>query len=230
MLYKKSEERVHSQHKKHATERRLPTRKLEEKQREEGLAQPLDETNKGFKMLQKMSFGGSTSALADKLRSAEPLKIEVKNDSLGLGKKTADTQRVRELIDREMAKKRVLEADFLDAKRSQLTANQTFKDLIKSQICCHQLDDTSNLSAPIERWFWPRAAREPLDKPEDIDEETYEDPEADLEQIETAEKLQKLTDYLRDTYSYCIWCGTRFDSSEDMTNSCPGATRISHDE
>ncbi|VDN18815.1 unnamed protein product [Gongylonema pulchrum] len=41
-------------------------------------------------------------------------------------------------------------------------------------------------------------------------------------------RLSEITDYLRSTHCYCIWCGAQYDSEEELENSCPGKTRISH--
>jgi len=45
----------------------------------------------------------------------------------------------------------------------------------------------------------------------------------------TKERLDKILSYLRLTYSYCFWCGMRYDNQEDMQNSCPGETEDDHD-
>lgn len=47
--------------------------------------------------------------------------------------------------------------------------------------------------------------------------------------LKTKERLDKILSYLRLTYSYCFWCGMRYDNQEDMQNSCPGETEEDHD-
>jgi len=46
---------------------------------------------------------------------------------------------------------------------------------------------------------------------------------------ETAEKLTALTDYLRLQHRYCVWCGTQFESDEDLQLNCPGPNAEAHE-
>ncbi|SRR5258708_4650451 len=50
-----------------------------------------------------------------------------------------------------------------------------------------------------------------------------------IEISKVKERLDKVLSYLRSKYSYCFWCGTRYDNQEDMQNSCPGETEEEHD-
>ncbi|EIW82229.1 hypothetical protein CONPUDRAFT_136758 [Coniophora puteana RWD-64-598 SS2] len=43
------------------------------------------------------------------------------------------------------------------------------------------------------------------------------------------DRLRELLAYLRDRYSYCLWCGTEYDGSEDLAANCPGPTEEEHD-
>ncbi|KAM5535641.1 hypothetical protein V8D89_010628 [Ganoderma adspersum] len=45
----------------------------------------------------------------------------------------------------------------------------------------------------------------------------------------TQDRLTLVLDYLRRKYSYCFWCGTRYDDAEDMENNCPGEDEDAHD-
>ncbi|KAK7504149.1 hypothetical protein BaRGS_00004453 [Batillaria attramentaria] len=44
-----------------------------------------------------------------------------------------------------------------------------------------------------------------------------------------AEQLQALTEYLRTTHCYCIWCGTKYEDADDLRSNCPGDTAEAHD-
>merc|ERR1712098_108923 len=96
-----------------------------------------------------------------------------------------------------------------------------------------------------EEFFWLPSAckKEALDEeeePEDPRQDPYqrltcEEEEEDEEEDESSqihfsdrEKLEMVTRYLRNTYKYCIWCGTAFDSIEDLNSNCPGNSAAAH--
>ena len=35
--------------------------------------------------------------------------------------------------------------------------------------------------------------------------------------------------YLRDRYSYCLFCGCQYEDQEDMTSCCPGINEEDHE-
>ncbi|KAK2004656.1 hypothetical protein LX36DRAFT_649719 [Colletotrichum falcatum] len=60
---------------------------------------------------------------------------------------------------------------------------------------------------------------------EDLDEE---DPELDgFNELEDAEKLVRLVEYLRKEHRYCFWC--KFTYPDDEMEGCPGVTEEDHD-
>ncbi|XP_071445339.1 G patch domain-containing protein 11 [Hetaerina americana] len=50
----------------------------------------------------------------------------------------------------------------------------------------------------------------------------------DEDELQPEEKLEVLTEYLRKTYFFCTWCGTKFEGKEDLETHCPGNTRDDH--
>lgn len=59
-------------------------------------------------------------------------------------------------------------------------------------------------------------------------EEVQEDPELDeFWALESAEKLQRIVEYLRTTYNYCFWCKFRYPDA--TMEGCPGVTEEEHD-
>ncbi|XP_046387485.1 G patch domain-containing protein 11 [Ischnura elegans] len=48
------------------------------------------------------------------------------------------------------------------------------------------------------------------------------------DELQPEEKLEVLTEYLRKTYFFCTWCGTKFEGKEDLEANCPGTTREDH--
>lgn len=62
----------------------------------------------------------------------------------------------------------------------------------------------------------------------EIEELEDEDPELDdFNTLEPAKRLQKVVQYLRDTYCYCFWCKYRY--TDDLMEGCPGTTEEDHD-
>ncbi|KAG1715929.1 hypothetical protein ID866_1218 [Astraeus odoratus] len=43
------------------------------------------------------------------------------------------------------------------------------------------------------------------------------------------DRLNLVLTYLRDKYAYCFWCGTQYDSTEDIQRHCPGSEEEDHD-
>ncbi|GJC92242.1 G-patch domain-containing protein [Colletotrichum higginsianum] len=60
---------------------------------------------------------------------------------------------------------------------------------------------------------------------EDLDEEDSELDE--FNELEDAEKLRRLVEYLRKKHRYCFWC--KFTYTDDEMEGCPGVTEEDHD-
>ncbi|KAE9544210.1 hypothetical protein AGLY_001389 [Aphis glycines] len=64
------------------------------------------------------------------------------------------------------------------------------------------------------------------------DEEEYDEEEEDEEErvycLSINDQLEIVNYYLGQTYNYCVYCGTMYDSKTDYKNKCPGQYRIDH--
>lgn len=226
-MYSKSAERKHILDKKRIETAPKRSNQLEAERRKEGLEKPLDETNKGFKMLQKMGLSSSTSAAAEKLRAAVPIVAEIRKGRTGLGTEALIKEKLDMKLNEMRAQAHASEDCYLKTVREKIVSSQGLRDLFRSQRCCYQLDVENTIKEPNHRWFWPKATREPL---EGCLQEDFEDPEENLEHEDTDKKLCEITEYLRLKYLYCIWCGIKYDSMEDIEVSCPGDSKEMHDE
>ncbi|KAJ7742436.1 hypothetical protein DFH07DRAFT_869980 [Mycena maculata] len=47
--------------------------------------------------------------------------------------------------------------------------------------------------------------------------------------LHAPDRLQLVLAYLRDNYAYCFWCGTQYESQEEMDSQCPGEDEEAHD-
>ncbi|TKR70552.1 hypothetical protein L596_022563 [Steinernema carpocapsae] len=46
---------------------------------------------------------------------------------------------------------------------------------------------------------------------------------------ELDERLRSITEHLRNTHLYCVWCGHQYETDLDLTDQCPGVTRGDHE-
>ncbi|XP_014251534.1 G patch domain-containing protein 11 isoform X2 [Cimex lectularius] len=229
LIHNRSEKRSLEVSKKRQLEeearRKKPLRVVENENRAEGLDTPIAPNNKGFEMLKKMGFNPGSGLGAKGQGRAEPVKIEVKNNKEGLGRKEA----LRELIEKKRKKWKEAKNNtpsLLDYRAGLVAKEKERKacaDLGKSQSSCYNLDTKNGITEPEEEWFWPKK----LLKKEDSEEEDDEK-EEEKEELSTQDKLELLTVYLRTNYNYCIWCGVEYENADDMENSCPGSTKDDH--
>ena len=179
----------------------------------QGLNRPLPSTSFGMKMLQKMGFkpGDGLGKEGDGIK--EPVEIKLKYDKLGIGHE-AEEQRLKE--ENEQQRK-------LKALREELTYN------MRKQ----QYDQYVRVKA--DRRNIVRDLRQAQEAIEMLDEQ-YEKPrnplllndddECDLDTL--SRHLQKMMNYLRTTYFYCIYCGCSYDNESDLIANCPGLNRDEH--
>eukprot|EP00916_Digyalum_oweni_P019477 GHVL01032394.1.p1 GENE.GHVL01032394.1~~GHVL01032394.1.p1 ORF type:complete len:275 (+),score=57.84 GHVL01032394.1:87-911(+) len=221
-----------------------PKKVLEQEKRTEGLSTAISTDNKGFSLMQKMGYKPGMVLGKRGSGRAEPVPIEVKTGRGGLGK-AADTKRKveeRQAMRASMAVKRqrweVKQKESFVQHMSHRFASKTVeKDLHTSQKACYQLDSESGHTAPVEAFHWPpnwktltEGRREEEEDEEDAAEQDLEEEEEDEgETLSDEEKLEMVTQYLRTTYHFCIWCGTKYDDSDDLQSNCPGDTADAHD-
>lgn len=139
-----------------------------------------------------------------------------------------------------------MKGDFRQRMRDKFDDKITGKDLYDSQKACQYLDESKGFDEPVVSWYWPPKPVEKKIKDDDEDDggsskdglrtEAYES-EEDEEEVEDEidedtstpqEKLQQLTQYLRVTYHYCVWCGTSYEDAEDLQKNCPGSSHDDH--
>lgn len=233
-------------------------RKRPQEQLQEGLSRAIPKSNIGFSLLSKMGYKEGTALGKSGQGIAEPLGITVKTDRQGLGRKAALQQlrEKQQTIARNRLLKNAGTAE-IDTEAFRLRMSQRNEtrlvesDLARCQRACQRLDLKMNYETPAIKWFWPEVVM--ANNAGDVegcdeaygDEETDErDPETDdndeeedrlnaLEQeedvtYEPLEKLEMLTEYLRTSHLYCIWCGVQYENLEDMESDCPGNVKGDH--
>ena len=212
-------------------------KEMENQLREEALNKPLDQSNKGFQMLTKMGFKGfaakeatdETTSDSKRPMISEPIRIELKTDRKGLG--TVVKKRLKTIHKDD---DKVTEEKFLSHKRSRNQMILMEKDLRTAQKVCRNSDLESGVNEKMfyeldsrPKWFWPLIEPKKNEEGEDKNDE----PEEEEEEEESVEVMFKtINDYLRDKYFYCIWCGIRFNDSQDLNDNCLGDTREDHND
>lgn len=218
-----------------------PKRVVEQEKRNEGLSTAISSDNKGFTLLQKMGYKPGMVIGKKGTGMAEPVPIEIKTDRGGLGREAENKRKQTEMhaMRASMAAKRQRmevkqKESFLQHMSDRFASKTTEKDLKTSQTACYQLDIRSGHEAPTESFHWPDnwktlTAPELEDEDEAVEEAVVEEVVDESQLLMDVEKLQALTEYLRITYFYCIWCGTKYEDSDDLQSHCPGDTAEAHD-
>lgn len=203
--------------------------------REDGLNVKIGQDNKGFALLAKMGYKPGMTLGKEGQGRAEPISISVKNNREGLGMDSERKLKQEEMsqMRAEMRHKRQKvyhqeQSGFTKRMSEKFNQREVEKDLDDSQKVCEELDAKANIEEPEEWFFWPLHWLEKK-YAKDEDEESKEPPEPVMDIYTPPEKLELLTDYLRNNYSYCIWCGIKFKGVKDLWNNCPGSSRSDHD-
>jgi len=239
--------------KKKARQHNAKSMKVKEAEgREEKLSKSIDESNKGFAMLSKMGFKKGMGLGKQLQGRTEPIPVDLKLGRKGLGKEEEDKRNEQKrhmaLVMRAKQKRladATLKVDFKERQRKKEIEYQMRKDYFKSQKCCEQLDSAKGLEMPFP-WAWPSGltkgnkdgegeggtCEEKLEsgvlEKEVEEEEEEEEEEETLEDVEL--HLDELTNYLRTTHNYCVWCGTAYNDVEDFNTNCPGGGHRGHED
>ena len=112
------------------------------------------------------------------------------------------------------------------------------KDVTALRKAIQQMDEQNDVERH-ELWFPSRESRlldpgEPVRRTilerEIAAEEPEEDKEQNFEELEPTDQQDILTNYARERYFYCCWCGCRFNDAQDLQDNCPGNDRDLHDD
>lgn len=184
----------------------------------------------GLKIMQRMGFDVAKGLGKNKSGAAEPIKVDLKRNRLGIGS-SEPVKRIKsnslehfdpdEYRHRKSSKsedrlwaQRVRQAqttlielenfDILDYKGSWIDINPLYRDLLKEKLGL----DNDVLST------------------NDSDDSANES-DNEMNHMTDRELFEKLNYELRSKYSYCFWCGSYF--GEDYDYKCPGMNESDHD-
>uniref|UniRef100_A0A8C8S2Q7 G patch domain-containing protein 11 n=1 Tax=Pelusios castaneus TaxID=367368 RepID=A0A8C8S2Q7_9SAUR len=205
--------------------------KEEEKERRDTvLKSAIGNENKGFALLQKMGYKRGQALGKSGEGIVEPIPLNIKTGRAGLGHDELKKRKAEEKLEnyrRKIHLKKQADEQAEDQFRMRFKSKQEERkvegDLRKSQRACQQLDTQKGIKVPKEIWYWIEPEQE-----EEKDQEEIKDEDQDSD-LSGLEKLQILTAYLREEHFYCIWCGTAYEESEDLSSNCPGDSSADHD-
>ncbi|CAL4068384.1 unnamed protein product, partial [Meganyctiphanes norvegica] len=213
--------------------KKRPFKEVEKERLNEGLHKALESNNKGFAMLTKMGYKPGTSLGKEGKGIIEPVKVDLKIDRVGLGwqQMITDHRRKREENRLKRMKKHAEACDPDEYSVKMRTFAVYLHKMIhcghNNTLICSKLEiSVSVCCAP----GWPMiyVTSEPwAGRNVEAIHRCYADI---LGVYKPHDQLRILTSYLRDTYFYCIWCGTAYNNTEDLNSNCPGKTREDHDE
>lgn len=203
-------------------------KQLQKEQLEKGLSTAISSDNKGFQMLAKMGFKEGEGLGKSKSGRTEPIKIELKNEKLGLGVETQVREKVKATISRKKENLAKTLSDFQRNNKLKQAQRCLHRDIIVAQRACEDLDLKHNVESPIQDFFWTRDTIKGKMNFENEEEEAEFDNEFSL--YFTEENLCEIIQYLRQVYLYCIYCAFVAADNEDLETNCPGLYRNDHDD
>lgn len=215
-----------SSHRRPAVKRSV----LEEERREEGLANKIDESNVGFRLLEKMGYkkgegiGKSQAATA----STDPLAFDIKNDKMGLGIREGKKRKMEKEMKKQKETSEALLSNFQSHQRQRYNDKKHRFQLSKALKLMQTLDEQNDVREGENKLAVLLKASNTEDDDES-DEEEEDSEAAELKKLPIDEQLMKVLHYLREKHLYCMFCSSNFSDAEDMKANCPGLLEEDHD-
>ncbi|XP_030559522.1 G patch domain-containing protein 11 [Drosophila novamexicana] len=211
---------------------------VDNKRLQQSLNKPLAADNKGFQLLAKMGYKAGSGLGKQADARIEPIGISIKNDRGGLGREAAIAELAakRQELRREhlLRKAGIGSGEEISTEEYRQRATQKAEerklhyDVKRCQQTCESLDLAAGVTEPDLDFFWPPKPTEPSEETEAEAVVEAAGPVEKEEQYSAGEQLELLTSYLRTSYKFCYWCGTHYESADDLDSNCPGLTRDEH--
>jgi hypothetical protein len=192
---------------------------LQKERLEEGLSNPLDSTNKGFRMLAAMGFKEGDGLGKSNPGIKEPLPLVIKQGRAGLAEEKK----------KEFKKPRV-EIKDVNQFNSIMSNKAKDKKIIKAIITisgktCPSLDERANIVQNDLLADWNTIQK---NRDEGLINFSFED-FLNKESIERRlQRLEDLLEYMRKTHFYCTFCAHTYDNYDQLIELCPGLWEDDH--
>ncbi|RKP14122.1 hypothetical protein BJ684DRAFT_15541 [Piptocephalis cylindrospora] len=225
-----------------------PLREREAEKRREGLAKPVDKSNRGLSLLKRMGYREGSALGKESKGLSEPLSIVIRSRRTGLGMDLQDERDFSVPSEGSQGNKRRLEEgeeeteeDFRQRQMSQYVARRVVGDTRRARETAEQLDRDKValdgrenelaylLKMGVESMYWPWIPEETTMDGAGEGQIREETPPS-FELLPKEEQLEETTRYLRKHYYYCLWCGYAYDTIEELDECCPGNSYDDHAE
>jgi len=199
---------------------------LEEESREKGLNEPLPESNKGFKILEKMGYKPGMGLGREGKGMISPIQIDIKSGKSGLGKDKLKRQELMKIRNKLIQKQRQQQGQ-----RSEVNYQDRMRSKFEDRKIIGQLKQLISITRQLDEEV-KRGNNPLLQQYEEL--EKQEEPIPLREYIELIgseareESHLRLLEYLRSHYLYCFFCGTKFDHEDELNSKCPGLAEEVH--
>jgi hypothetical protein len=201
--------------------------------REEGLTKKLCPSNKGFKLLEKLGWKGKGLG-KEQTGMVDPLMPQLKEGRAGLGR-DIELRVAREkskIVHKEQTRLAsraddLRREEFRGLMSANFSAKQVAYDLRKARKAVQHLDEVGGQErTPL----WPGGDNDDDDDPGHKRDAAMQELVDEWNTLLPEEQLACCVEYLRSIYCYCCFCGVKYETTDDLSNSCPGARSEDHDE
>lgn len=209
---------------------------------EQSMAQPISSSSKGFKLLQKFGgYSGDCGLGKNNQGIQEPLKVETReSDRSGIGSFDA------------------ICTSSTSSKRSKSESDQIFNELSRSyrshiieplqekkiitylksaERIIYELDIGSDTCITCHN-LWPEELQSSINSDSCGHEEdsSSDDDRVEMKRVvvdapsieERNQRLDECLKYLRSVHLYCLFCGCRYESAQELADLCPGINDEDH--
>ncbi|KAI6673813.1 hypothetical protein NL676_001719 [Syzygium grande] len=192
---------------------------IERKQQEEdeqtlaGIEAPIPESNVGFKLLTRMGYTPGSALGKEGSGKAEPVGLEIRRSRAGIGREDPHKEKKKQEEIRSVKKIRKEESlmeEFGSRQKSQWRSRRIFVNFQKAKAALDQLENKE------------------FPEPEKNEDEEEGEQDEEEEEVITEEDLLAVLMKLRDEYNYCLFCGCRYGSKEELLSDCPGTEEDDH--
>ncbi|KAL6506009.1 hypothetical protein OROHE_022728 [Orobanche hederae] len=183
----------------------------EDKQTLENLGSAIPQSNIGFKMLKHMGYTPGSALGKEGSGRAEPVVVEIRRGRAGIGKEDPKVEKAkREKRNEERMKRNEEELmeDFGSRQKERWKGKRIVVNFQRAESVLAQLENRD-----VE-----------AEKKDDNDEEKEEEEEEEI----TEEDLLNILLKLRNEFHYCLFCGCRYDTMEELESNCPGINEDDH--
>ena len=223
----------------------------------QSMSQPLSNSSKGFKLLQKLGgYSGEHGLGKSSQGIQEPLKVELPEiDRAGIGSFQVPPSLIKK---RKKSEHESILIDMSKNYRSHVSETvqnkKVLKDLKMAELTIYDLDSKHSIEFNI---LWPKSILDFQNKSDedtkkidikkikisdhnDDDEDDNSDIKVNLssttenedkevkDNINHSDRLLECLNYLRNTYNYCLFCGCQYSDNDELLNQCPGLLSEDH--